>query len=79
MITKIEAAEMPGRATSYNNIVEADVRQFIEIDWSVAEVKTEKYKTAHSAYAAYRTAVKRIAPDYMIVSERSGRLFLIRK
>ena len=79
MISKIDPVDMPGRATSYNNLVEKDIREFIESDWTVAEVKTEKYKNVHSAFSAYKAAAKRLAPDHVVVSERSGRLFLIRK
>lgn len=79
MISKIDPNELPGRATRYNNIVESDIREFIESDWPVAEVGTDKYKTIASAFSAYKNAAKRIAPDYVVVTQRSGRLFLMRK
>ncbi len=78
MITKIDPKEMPGRATSYNNIITADIREFVDSDWSVAEVKCEKYKTSHSACAAYRSAVKRMGVNVLVV-ERSNRLFLMKE
>lgn len=78
MITKIDPRELPGRATSYNNVITADIREFLESDWPIAEVKCEKYKTSHSACCAYRTAVKRMGVD-VIVTERSDRLFLMKK
>lgn len=79
MIQKVDPHELPGRATKYNNLAEADIREFIESEWPVAEVKTDKYKSVGSAYSVYRGAAMRIAPDYMIVTQRSGRLFLMRK
>lgn len=78
MIAKIDPKELPGRATSYNNIVTADVRDFVNSDWTAAEVKCEKYKTAHSACAAYRSAIKRMGVK-VLVMERNDRLFLVKE
>lgn len=78
MIERIDPKAVPGRVTTYNNMIEADIREFMESGWDVAEVKTEKYKTVTSSANAYRTAVKRMCAD-CIVTARSGRLFLMRK
>ncbi len=78
MITRIELNEIPGRANWHNNIAEADVRDFLDSDWPVAEVKCDKYKSAHSACVAYRYVAKNMNAD-VIVTERGGRLFLMRK
>lgn len=78
MIQKIDMRDMPGRATSYNNFVEQDIQEFVGSEWPVAEVKTEKYKTAFTAANAYRTAVKRMDVDVQVTA-RSGRVFLVRK
>lgn len=78
MIERIDPREVPGRATTYNNMIEADIREFMESGWDVAEVKTEKYKTIYSASSAYRITAKRMGAE-CIVTARSGRLFLMRK
>lgn len=78
MIQEVKLSDIPGRATSYNNQVQADIREFLETDWPVAEVGTAKYKSINSACCAYRTAVKRMGVD-CIVTMQSGRLFLMRK
>ena len=76
MIKEIDIREVPGRATTFNNFVEADVKQFAESGWTVAEVST--YKDVISASSAYKAAVKRLNLP-VDVTVRSGRLFLMKK
>lgn len=78
MITKIEPRDIPGRACGYNNQVMREIEEFVESDWNACEVNTNKYKNAHSAYAAYRAAIRRMNAA-VIAFERSGRLFMVRK
>ena len=78
MIERIDPRDIPGRATAYNSMVEADIREFMDSDWAVAEVKTNKYKTAGSAAVSYRAAIKRLDAG-CIATLRGERLFLIRK
>ena len=78
MITKIEEKEIPGRACHFNNQVTQDVLDFHKSDWPACEVNIGKYKSVHSAQAAYRQAIKN-ANVGIIAIERSGRLFLLRK
>ncbi len=77
MIQKIEINEIPGRRTSYNNDVATEVEQFHKSDWAACEVNAAKYKSVHSATAAYRQAIKNLKLD-IIAIEREGRLFLVR-
>lgn len=78
MIERIDPRDIPGRATAYNSMVEADIREFMDSDWPVAEVKTNKYKSVGSASASYRAAIKRLDAG-CIVTQRGYRLFLVRK
>ena len=78
MITKIDLKEIPGRACSYNTAVSNEVEEFYKSGWDACEVKTNKYKTSHSAYAAYNTAIKRLRLNVMVF-ERSVRVFMARK
>lgn len=78
MITPIEVKDIPGRSCNFNNAVSQEVLEFHNSDWPACEVNTGKYKTTHSAYAAYKEAVKRLNVG-VLVMERSGRLFLLRK
>lgn len=78
MIERIDPKAVPGMVTTYNNMIEADIREFLESGWAVAEVRAEKYKTIYSATSAYRITAKRMGAD-CIVTARSGRLFLMRK
>lgn len=79
MIERIDPRDVPGRVTSYNNPINLDIQEFLESDWPVAEIKTEKYKNVLSAFSSYKAAVNRLAPDAVTVFSRSGRLFLARK
>ena len=76
MITRIDFEDIPGRATSYNGLVQQDIREFLESGWSVCEVSVDKYKTIQSAFNSYKFAVKRMKAPVR-VARRSGRLFLI--
>lgn len=78
MITKIDLEDLPGRATRYNNMVVQDIKDFMDSDWTVAEVATDKYKSVHSAVFSYRKAAQRLGGGCE-VTERSGRCFLIKK
>lgn len=78
MITQVDLKEIPGRRCNFNNAVSQEVLQFHKSDWSACEVNTNKYKTVHSACAAYKKAIQTLNVGVMAV-ERSGRLFLIRK
>lgn len=78
MITKIEMKDIPGRACGYNNFVAREIEDFCKSDWDTCEVRTNKYKNVHSAFSAYKAAIKR-ANANVICFERSGRLFLARK
>ena len=78
MITKVDPADIPGRATSYNNMVTADIREFMESEWSVCEVSVDKYKTVQNAACAYKNAIKRMDAKCFYVT-RGNRLFLMKK
>lgn len=78
MINKIELGEIPGRCCNYNNAVSQDVLDFHKSEWSACEVNIGKYKNCHSAFAAYKEAVKRLKVGVK-VTERKGRLFLIKE
>lgn len=78
MITKIEPKDIPGRACRYNHQVMQEVEEFTKSGWDACEVNIRKYKTSHSAFAAYKQAIVRLNAS-VIVFERSGRLFLVRK
>lgn len=75
MISKIEVKDIPGRACGYNNAVTQEVLEFYNSDWAACEVNIGKYKTCHSACAAYRTAISK-ANVNVIAFERDGRLFM---
>ena len=77
MITEINIKDIPGRACGYNNEVTREVMEFHKSEWAACEVSTGKYKTCHSAYAAYKEAIKKARVN-VIVFERSGRLFMVR-
>lgn len=77
MIKEIKANEIPGRKAPFNNMVMNEVKEFHENGWEACEVDTAHYKTAHSAYAAYHNAIKRLRVG-VIALERNGRLFLVR-
>lgn len=78
MIIQIEPKDIPGRACRYNQQVMQEVEEFTKSGWDACEVSIQKYKTSHSAFAAYKQAIVRLnAPA--IVFERSGRLFMVRK
>ena len=78
MITKIELNDIPGRKANVNNNVAQEVLEFHNSDWSACEVNVNHYKTSHSAYAAYKTAIDRLNVG-VVAMERNGRLFLVRK
>lgn len=78
MITKIEINEIPGRCCRINNQVTQEVLDFHNSDWPACEVSIGKYKTIHSAQAAYRQAIKKANVGVTAI-EREGRLFLLRK
>jgi len=46
MIRPINKNEIPGRITSYNNLVEQDIDMFLESDMEAAEIDPAKYKAA---------------------------------
>lgn len=77
MIQKIEITEIPGRRTNYNNDIASEVEQFHKSGWAACEVNATKYKTIHSATAAYRQAIKNLNLGIVAI-EREGRLFLVR-
>lgn len=77
MISKIEVKDIPGRACGYNNAVTQEVLEFHNSDWDACEVNIGKYKSCHSACAAYREAIKRTSVN-VIAFERDGRLFMAR-
>lgn len=77
MINKIEISDIPGRKCNFNNAIEQEIRDFHGSDWDACEVDIGKYKTAHSATAAYRNAITRMRVN-VIAIERGGRLFLVR-
>lgn len=78
MITKVGAKDIPGRATSYNSIVTSDIREFMDSDWTICEVSTEKYKSIGSAYCSYKDAIKRMGAKAVPVT-RGNRLFLMKE
>ena len=78
MITKVDWNDIPGRATSYNNMVTADIREFMESEWTVCEVSVDKYKTVQSAACAYKNAINRMGAKAVTLT-RGGRLFLMKK
>lgn len=78
MITQVNPKELPGRVTKYNNLVEAYIREFLDSEWSVAEIHCDKYKSAGSAAASYRAAIRRMNAA-CICTARGDRLFLVRK
>lgn len=77
MITQIELKDIPGRNCHFNNAISQEILQFHGSDWSAAEVNIGKYKTTHSAGAAYRNAVKTLKVNVLVI-EREGRLFLLK-
>lgn len=77
MIRKVEVKDIPGRACGFNNMVSQEVMEFHNSDWDACEVNIGKYKSSHSATAAYRTAIERLKVN-VIALERNGRLFLVR-
>lgn len=80
MIKKVDIKDIPGRVTRYNSMVTADIREFMNSEWEVAEVATEKYKSTDSAFTTYRNAIQRMdAGEMVVASQREGRLFLIKK
>ena len=78
MIQKSNTNAIPGRPVSYNTNVRRDIEDFLKSDWTVAEVRIEKYKTAASACSGYRQAAKKLGANIACV-QREGRLFLIKK
>ena len=77
MIKKVELNDVPGRATSWNTQIEADLKSFMESDWPACEVGTEKYKSVNSARNAYDKAIKRLNMKVDALT-RNGRLFLVK-
>lgn len=78
MISKIELNDIPGRKNNFNNNVIGEVLEFHNSDWSACEVDVKHYKTAHSAFAAYKTAVKKLNVGVGVMA-RDNRLFLVKK
>lgn len=78
MITPIEVNEIPGRKAAFNNSVQAEVLEFYNSEWPACEVKTEHYKTVHSACSAYRAAIEATNVGVIAIT-RNDRLFLVRK
>ena len=78
MITKINLRDIPGRATSYNELVTDDIKTFIESEWNAAEVSCAKYKTPKSAYGVYRKTIEKYFPNEASMAMRGDRLFIIR-
>lgn len=80
MIKKVDIKDIPGRVTRYNSMVTADIREFMNSEWAVAEVATEKYKSTASAFTTYKKAIQQMdAGEMVVASQREGRLFLIKK
>ena len=77
MIRQIDINEIPGRACHFNNEVTREILDFYKSEWSAAEVDVGKYKSVHSAVAAYRKAIKDSKVN-VVAFERSGRVFLVR-
>lgn len=78
MIQKSNMNAIPGRAVSRNTNIRRDIEDFLKSDWTVAEVRVEKYKNAASACNGYRQAAKKLGANIACV-RREGRLFLIKK
>ena len=80
MIRPIDKNEIPGRAASYNCMVEADIDEFIARGIEAAEVDTTKYKKPSYAYNAYRLNIKRRSIGNTVVAMlRGDRVFLVRR
>ena len=77
MIRKIDISEVPRRTTNWNNVLTQELREFVDSDWSAAEVDISKYRNAESARQAYKTAAVR-AKLPVLPMARGGRLFLVR-
>lgn len=78
MIRKIELNDIPGRLTSYNNMIDREIRDFIDSDWPAAEIDTAKYKNAYTASRSYSSAAKRMGVPVIAMS-RGGRAFLVKE
>lgn len=78
MIRKIEKKDIPTRTTHYNNLLIAEIKEFVGTDWPAAEIDIAKYKSATTASAAYKKAVKRMGAPVKVIS-RNGRAFLLRE
>ena len=78
MIQKSNMNAIPGRAVSYNTNIRRDIEDFLKSDWTVAEVRMEKYKNTASACSGYRRAAKKLGANIACI-QREGRLFLIKK
>lgn len=78
MIQEVSINDIPGRATRYNNAIMRDIEDFLKSEWTIAEVRIEKYKNVGSAHGSYWKTAKKMGAD-ILVSEREGRLFLIKK
>lgn len=75
MIKQIEAKDIPGRKSKFNNPVTRDILDFFDSGWEFCEVGTDKYKTLLSAYNAYHYAAKKLNVGVDVFT-REGRLFL---
>lgn len=77
MIRKINLDDIPGRKTSYNNMIQQEMQDFLRSDWPAAEIDTAKYKNAYTAAKSYGHAARK-ANLPVIAMARNGRAFLIR-
>jgi len=77
MITKINTSDIPGRKTTHNNPVSAEILQFHKSGWDACEVNISHYKSAKTARNAYDCAVKKLKVGVAVMM-RNDRLFLAR-
>lgn len=78
MITKINMGDIPGRKTTHNNAVSAEILQFHESGWDACEVSTAHYKSVRVARNAYDYAAKKLKVGVSVMM-RNDRLFLVRE